>query len=726
MQTKQLPGAAFVENNVEQRRGVADRPSRSFFRPACGLTIALATFCVQLASAAPAKNVPNATAGTDEHLFHVTHPDWQLSPFTGLTRQGWIDCGKFILAGAFQYVNRVEDPMLFPKVPGVSYPQEGYDKCSPQQRSAAIFEGVARTFNVAAPLLAEDPNLTLHGIRLADYYKYQLLQLTDPKCPYFIGYGDKNAGPEQQTCELGNLAMWMLLKPDVLWNRLNKPQQDQIAHIMQGWAAGWTKTHNWRWFDVMMMTFLKKNGYAVDEQLMLNHLDHLLMLESGEGWFRDQSHDYYTAHVYQLYGSVWNRVYGWEHEPGRAAVIDREFARFMSNYPAVFSRSGHVNMWGRSILYRMGASAALPAAFVRGRDPQIDPGFARRLASGALLQFVTHPGFFENGVPSLGFYGHFEPALQAYSCAASPFWMFMNFTALTLHKDDPFWTAKENDGFWSSLGQNARATYLPGAGMLMVNYGLTGASEIVNGKAHNSDPSYCRLAYNTDFPWEANSRTGATAADITLRPLESAKAPQFPEAVNLAGYRDGVFYQQAIFQKDERGGAPCFVDLADIVVPDGRICIRRFRKVSPAILYEGHYGLPHVGGTPKIVERTVEGKPAIIASIPGRQLALVDYSGWDRPGTVEHHGVNPETTDSTLLFVSREDKARYGAPELLISVMLHKTDNSPWTDDELQPIQKIEPLEKGIPETLGGLRMTLKSGQSYVVDFTGIDGSSSR
>ena len=49
-----------------------------------------------------------------------------------------------------------------------------------------------------------------------------------------------------------------------------------------------------------------------------------------------------------------------------------------------------------------------------------------------------------------------------------------------------------------------------------------------------------------------------------------------------------------------------------------------------------------------------------------------------------------------------------------------------WTDDALQPIQKIEPLRPGIPEELGGMRVTLKSGQSYLVDFTGIDGSSSR
>lgn len=28
------------------------------------------------------------------------------------------------------------------------------------------------------------------------------------------------------------------------------------------------------------------------KKFLLAHLDHLLMLESGESWFRDKSHDY--------------------------------------------------------------------------------------------------------------------------------------------------------------------------------------------------------------------------------------------------------------------------------------------------------------------------------------------------------------------------------------------------------------------------------------------------
>jgi len=288
-----------------------------------GLLLAALTITV---SAAASESAPAAKSSqVSPRHFEIRQPDQKRSPFTGATREHWIACGQFILEGAFAHVKGLDDPMLFPKVPGVSYPKEGYDKCSPAQRSAAIFEGVARTFNVASPLLAENPDLTLNGIRLADYYKRQMLRLTDPTCSYFIGYGDRNRGPQQQTCELGNLALWMLLQPQVLWDRLNQAEKDQVAKVMQSWSDGWTKTHNWRWFNVMMLTFLKQQGYAIDEALLRNHLDHLLMLESGEGWFRDKGHDYYTAHVFQLYGAVWNRTYGWKHEPARAAVIDRQF-----------------------------------------------------------------------------------------------------------------------------------------------------------------------------------------------------------------------------------------------------------------------------------------------------------------------------------------------------------------------------------------------------------------
>lgn len=52
-------------------------------------------------------------------------------------------------------------------------------------------------------------------------------------------------------------------------------------------------------------------------------------------------------------------------------------------------------------------------------DPSINYGWMRRIASSTLLQFLENPALMEDRVPTLGFYGAFEPAVQIYSCRGS-------------------------------------------------------------------------------------------------------------------------------------------------------------------------------------------------------------------------------------------------------------------------------------------------------------------
>ena len=141
-----------------------------------------------------------------------------LSPYTGLDRDGWIACGKHILEGAFHHVRSLHDPMFLPKMPGPGYPAKSNEAATPRERNNAIFEAISRTFNIAAPLIKNDPDITIRGIRLRDYYKYHLLELlTNPQSAYFIGRARDFDTHRQQTCELGNLAMWMILAPEVFW-----------------------------------------------------------------------------------------------------------------------------------------------------------------------------------------------------------------------------------------------------------------------------------------------------------------------------------------------------------------------------------------------------------------------------------------------------------------------------------------------------------------------------
>ena len=81
----------------------------------------------------------------------------------------------------------------------------------------------------------------------------------------------------------------------------------------------------------------------------------------------------------------------------------------------------------------------------------MNPGLARRIASGALMQFFGRDDILYEGAPVLGFYGPFTPMVQSYSCAESPLWLGKAFLCLELPEDHPFWTAREENGVWEKL-----------------------------------------------------------------------------------------------------------------------------------------------------------------------------------------------------------------------------------------------------------------------------------
>ena len=146
-----------------------------------------------LAESKTGTSVPNT--------FQLRNPDFNLSPKTGMTRQHWKDAALYMLEGAFGYIKTLDDPMQFPKQPGVSYPRnEG-------QVPTEKLEGLCRTLFVAAPLLKEDPELIVNDIKVADYYRHQICNLINPANASFIKHRAKNGRPHQNLAEFGALAI---------------------------------------------------------------------------------------------------------------------------------------------------------------------------------------------------------------------------------------------------------------------------------------------------------------------------------------------------------------------------------------------------------------------------------------------------------------------------------------------------------------------------------------
>ena len=55
-------------------------------------------------------------------------------------------------------------------------------------------------------------------------------------------------------------------------------------------------------------------------------------------------------------------------------------------------------------------------------------------------------------------------------------------------------------------------------------------------------------------------------------------------------------------------------------------------------------------------------------------------------------------------------------------VMLHKMDDSEWTEEELSPIKKIEILDIMPSYAALGANITLYDNKKYIIDFEDIDG----
>ncbi|MCG8306817.1 MAG: DUF2264 domain-containing protein [Cytophagales bacterium] len=679
--------------------------------------------------------------------FEIENPDFELSPHTGMTRQHYIDCARYILERAFTHVDSLETPMVFPKVPGKTYPQPD----DPDWRHRSLeFEALERTFTLAGPLIHTDPDVRINNIKLRDYYCLHLYNAFTPGHPNSLPLPEDLPDSNYQfTCEFGGLFKTLLLMPDTIWPCFTQKQRDEMAKTISKWAHHRTTQNNWRIFNIVTLSFLKKYGYGIDDELLKSHLLWVASYHSGNGWYLEQTYNYYSISLFIVYTTIWNRTFGDDYYPGIADIIEKSAQKLMESITSFFGRDGYVNMWSRSICYRTWVSGAFPVAFMLKEKTSLDAGWARRLCSGSLLQFVTREEFYYNDIPSLGFYRQQEYMVQNYSCAASPFLMFLPFICLALPDNAPFWTAKENDGMWENLGNNSTKVILDHPGLVLVNHGKTGTSEIIPGKVYYNDPNYSKLVYNTHFPWEDHNPEGGTAMEYCFRSVDprdvrgddvnfyltgnavdnnSDKNQLYTisQSMMYNGVRDDVIYRQAIMRRPPNNGVGYIIDLADITVPGGVIRIDRSRLAFEYELTLGHFGMPHIGGNKAEVDRFEDDyKKVITASIPGRSIAMVIYNGWDRVDTLVHKNRNAEADESTVIYAYKRRMEKNPAMELMISAFLHKMDNGAFTDDELSPVEDIRIMDITPSGSVLGAEITLFTGKKYLIDFKDIDGKRS-
>ena len=74
-------------------------------------------------------------------VFEVKNPDYNKSPYTGMTREHWLDAGRYLLEGIFGNIKSMDDPVVMPrKETKVTYPHLDASKEQQEiERMAEIF-----------------------------------------------------------------------------------------------------------------------------------------------------------------------------------------------------------------------------------------------------------------------------------------------------------------------------------------------------------------------------------------------------------------------------------------------------------------------------------------------------------------------------------------------------------------------------------------------------------
>ena len=619
-----------------------------------------------------------------DKTFTIPTPNYKISPYTGLDRQGWIDAAEYLLEGAFTYVRNIDDPMYFPKQ---------FEKTYPRDKGGVItakLEGFCRTLFLAAPLLKENPDLTLNGIKVADYYRHQLLNLLDPKSPSYVKPLGKNGGPSQTLVEFGALAISLSTAKNVLWDPLTQEQKDKLAATMLSYGNGPTIGSNWMFFNVFVISFFKQEGYKVNDWRMEDCLKKLLALYRGEGWYNDApAYDYYSMWAFQMYGPIWAQMYG-HFYPEYAAQFMKNQADLIDNYPYMFNAEGKMNMWGRSIPYRFGAVVPL-ALLGYQTDKDINFGWMRRIASSTLLQFIQNPNLLEDNVPTLGFYGPFEPAVQIYSCRGSVYWCAKAFLSLLLPADNPFWTAKENNGPWDKEFKKDHVynKFQPATNLLITDYPNVGGSEMrswchetvaKDWQKFRSSENYNKLAYHTEFPWMADGKNGEVSMNYATK---NAKGEW--EVLRLYTFKS---FEYCIYRRDAvlETNLNIKYNLADIPLPNGVLRIDRVSVPSPTDIRLGHYTLSETFGKPVIESKSNKVPEATIISNGEYSLAMVNLTNWDKTEVLHPEGIHPVTYKCGLI----QNEKHIQNEEVMVTLMLWKKGDKQFSKKELTPVKSVK------------------------------------
>ncbi|MGX9899106.1 ROK family protein [Arthrobacter sp. SA17] len=224
--------------------------------PGNSVTLGMATFALEgfFGAGGVAKprahqqidGIPQTIAGgcwrMNRPFLKLPERDYELSPYTGLTREHWAGYADCLLCSVHQHASESHANIYLP------------GPASAFGRSSDSLEAFARTFLLASFRIAGDPEGTAW---LADWYAAGFDAGTDPASPERWPRPDELG---QAKVEAASLAVGLALTREHLWDKLPQRVQEQVIAWFETVIGGDYPPINWVWFQIVVETFLSTVG----------------------------------------------------------------------------------------------------------------------------------------------------------------------------------------------------------------------------------------------------------------------------------------------------------------------------------------------------------------------------------------------------------------------------------------------------------------------------------
>jgi hypothetical protein len=264
-----------------------------------------------------------------------------------------------------------------------------------------------------------------------------------PSSPDFMNFTKGG----QPLVDAAFLAHALIRAPKQLWQKLDKPTQENLIAALKSTRAIKPYYSNWLLFTAMVEAALLKFTGAYDAV----RVDYAI--KQHEAWYKgdgvygdgpDFHYDYYNSYVIQpmmldIVRTI-NQTTGEMKDD--LARFTRRAKRYAEIQERLISPEGTFPPTGRSIAYRCGAFQLLAQMALQKELPAALPAAQVRSALTAVIQkTLDAPGTFDkNGWLTIGLSGHQPEIGEHYISTGSLYLCTVAFLPLGLPQDDAFWS----------------------------------------------------------------------------------------------------------------------------------------------------------------------------------------------------------------------------------------------------------------------------------------------